>query len=350
MYGRGLRLVECALPNADRVILKAFKATVNRRSNVPGRIDFHHHFLSKEYLDAVGIERAAAPGSAGHVEPWTAEQSLEIMDAFEIDASILSVSAPGIDLDSPERTANLARACNEAQARIVENYPLRFGSFAILPLPEIDSSLRELEYAFDTLHADGVVLMSNYAGSYIGSRAFWPLFEELDRRSAVVLVHPTLPQNYRGLQTVSLSTLEFPFDTARAIVSMLYDGTPTRFPRVRLIWSHAGGVMPYLAGRTAVLSERNRNFQLNGSKLLEAMRGFYYDLTQSTNAATFAALRALVPIEHLLFGSDCPFAREKQISTALAERQTLGLSLEHERLLDADNARPLIPRLFASQA
>jgi predicted TIM-barrel fold metal-dependent hydrolase len=131
---------------------------------------------------------------------------------------------------------------------------------------------------------------------------------------------------------------------------MLYDGTPARFPRVRMIWSHAGGVMPYLAGRTAVLSERNRNFQLNGNKLLEAMGGFYYDLTQSTNAATFAALRTLVPIEHLLFGSDCPFAQQKQMSAALAERQKLGLSSEQERLLDADNARPLIPRLFGSRA
>ncbi len=316
---------------------------------MPERIDFHHHFLSKEYLDAVGIERAAMPGSAGHVEPWTAEQSLEIMDVFGIDVSILSVSAPGIDLDTPERTAKLARVCNEAQASIVEDHPRRFGSFAILPLPDIDLSLRELEYAFDTLRADGVVLMSNYAGSYVGTREFWPLFEELDRRSAVVFVHPTLPQNYRGLQTVSLSTLEFPFDTARAIVSMMYDGTPVRFPRVRLIWSHAGGVMPYLAGRTAVLSERNRNFELNGNKLLQAMRGFYYDITQSANPATFAALRALVPIEHLVFGSDCPFAQLKQISAALEERQKLGLSLEQERFLDVDNARPLVPRLFSNQ-
>ncbi len=312
---------------------------------MPGRIDVHHHFMSKQYLDAVGIERAASPGSAGHVEPWSAAQSLEFMEAAGITGAVLSVSAPGIGLDSAEKTAALARECNEAQARIVGDHPGRFGFFAILPLPDIETSLRELTYAHDALSADGIVLMSNYSGDYVGSPKFRPIFAELNRRRGTAFVHPTLPHGYRGFPGVSLSTLEFPFDTARAIVSMLYDGTSEWFADVKVIWSHAGGAMPYLAGRTAVLSRRNTEFHLNGDKLLPAMAGFFYDLTQSCNLATFAALRALVPLDHLLFGSDCPFAKEPQIRATLAELDRLGLASEERGKIEYDNAALLFPRL-----
>lgn len=307
-------------------------------------IDVHHHFMSQAYLDAVGVERAASPGSAGHVDPWTAELSLEFMDKSGIDATVLSVSAPGIDLGTSAGTARLARQCNEAQARMVADHPRRFAFLAILPLPDIDAGLREMAHAFDALGADGVVMMSNYGGEYIGSETFWPLFEELERRKAVAFFHPTLPHNFRGFPGVSLSTMEFPFDTARAIMSMLYHGTPEKFPAVRMIWSHAGGVMPYLAGRTAVLSQRNKNFRLSGDKLAPAMAKFYYDATQSLSAPTFAALRALVPIEHIMFGSDCPFAREPQVRAVLAELDRLALPAVARTAFERGNALALFPR------
>ena len=307
-------------------------------------VDVHHHFMSQAYLDAVGAERAASPGSAGHVDPWTAELSLEFMDKAGIAAAVLSVSAPGIDMATPAETARLARTCNEAQARMVADHPQRFAYLAILPLPDIDASLREIAHACDTLNADGVVLMSNYAGEYIGSDKFWPVFEELDRRNAVVLIHPTLPHNFRGFPGVSLSTMEFPFDTARAIMSMLYHGTPEKFPAVRMIWSHAGGVMPYLAGRTAVLSQRNKNFVLSGDRLAPAMAKFYYDMTQSLSAPTFAALRTLVPLDRILFGSDCPFAREPQVRAVLGELDRLQLPDAERQQIERTNALALFPR------
>ena len=216
---------------------------------MPGLIDVHHHFMSQAYLDAVGVERAASPGSAGHVEPWSARQSLEFMDMAGIDAAVISVSAPGIDMGTPQKTAELARRCNEEQAGMVAEHPRRFGSLAILPLPDIDAALREIAHAFDVLKADGVVMMSNYGGEYIGSDKFWPVFEELNRRKAVAFFHPVAPEGFRGFPGVSLSTMEFPFDTARAIMSMLYFGTPEKFPNVKMVFSHAGGAMPYL-GRT----------------------------------------------------------------------------------------------------
>jgi predicted TIM-barrel fold metal-dependent hydrolase len=309
-----------------------------------GIIDVHHHFMSQAYLDAVGTERAASPGSAGHVDPWTAELSLEFMDKAGIESAVLSVSAPGIDMATSAQTARLARECNEAQARMARDHPKRFGFLAILPLPDIDASLAEIEHAFGPLSADGAVMMSNYAGEYIGSEKFWPVFEALNRRNAVAFFHPTLPHNFRGFPGVSLSTMEFPYDTGRAIMSMLYHGTPEKFGNVRMIWSHAGGAMPYLAGRTAVLSQRNRNFRLSGDKLVPAMRSFYYDATQSLSAPTFAALRALVPLERILFGSDCPFAREPQVRAVLAELDRLELPMLEREQIERGNALALFPR------
>jgi len=309
-----------------------------------GLIDVHHHFMSQAYLDAVGVERAASPGSAGHVEPWSAAQSLEFMDMAGIDASVISVSAPGIDMGSSQATAKLARQCNETQALMVRDHPKRFGSLAILPLPDIDASLHEIEHAFGALKADGVVMMSNYGGDYIGGNKFWPIFEELNRRKTVAFFHPVAPEGFRGFPGVSLSTMEFPFDTARAIMSMLYCGTPEKFSDVKMVFSHAGGAMPYLAGRTAVLSQRNKDFKLSGDKLMPAMQGFYYDVTQSLSAPTFAALRALAPLDHLMFGSDCPFAKEPQVLAVLAELDRLGLPPAERKMLERGNALHLFPR------
>ena len=311
---------------------------------MPGLIDVHHHFMSQAYLDAVGVERAASPGSAGHVEPWSAEQSLEFMDMAGIEAAILSVSAPGIDMGTARQTADLGRQCNVDQADMVRQSPTKFGFLAILPLPDLDASLGEIEFAFDTLNADGVVMMSNYGGEYIGSSKFWPVFEELNRRKAVAFFHPVAPEKFRGFAGVSLSTMEFPFDTARAIMSMLYYGTPEKFPNVNMIFSHAGGAMPYLAGRTAVLSQRNKAFQLSGDKLTPALRNFHYDVTQSLSAPTFAALRALVPMDNLLFGSDCPFAKQPQVRVTLTELDRLGLTAADRAKLERENATRLFPR------
>jgi predicted TIM-barrel fold metal-dependent hydrolase len=311
---------------------------------MPGLIDVHHHFMSQAYLDAVGVERAASPGSAGHVEPWTAEQSLEFMDMAGIAASVISVSAPGIDMGTPQETAKLARKCNEEQAGMVREHPRRFGFLAILPLPDIDASLREIDHAFGALSADGVVMMSNYGGEYVGSSKFWPVFEELNRRKAVALFHPVAPEGFRGFPGVSLSTMEFPFDTARAVMSMLHYGTPEQFPDMNMIFSHAGGAMPYLAGRTAVLSQRNKDFRLSGDKLMPAMRRFFYDVTQSLSAPTYAALRALAPPEQLLFGSDCPFAKEPQVRAVLGELERLALPDTERAKLEYGNAKALFPR------
>jgi predicted TIM-barrel fold metal-dependent hydrolase len=267
------------------------------------------------------------------------------METAGIDAAVLSATAPGITMATAEATVRVARMCNDEQARMVQAHPRRFGFLAILPMPDIDACLREIDRAFGELSADGIVFMSNYGGEYIGSPRFWPVFEELNRRKAVVLVHPTLPLGYRGFPGVSLSTMEFLFDTARAMTSMLYYGTPEKYAGVRMIWTHAGGAMPYIAGRMAVLSRRNKDFALSGDGLFPALARFYYDVTQSLAAPTFVGLRAVAAPDRLLFGSDCPMAREPQVRAALADLDRLNLSSSERDGLERTNALALFPRL-----
>jgi predicted TIM-barrel fold metal-dependent hydrolase len=289
-----------------------------------GRIDVHHHFLSDAYVKAIGRERIAAQSSVGSIPVWTPQVSLELMDQNGIDTAYLSVSSPGVGMDTPGATASLARECNEAQTKVRTDQPRRFGVFAALPLPEIEATLREIEYSYDLLHVAGVGMMTNYAGVHIGDPRLWPVFEELNRRKAIVCVHPTMPFNFMGVPNVSPSTLEFPFETTRALVSMLVHGTAARFPDVRMIWPHAGGAIGALAGRANVLSTRNAKWVQKGpDQLLPALRRFYYDVTQSTSGGAYEALRAIASPDLVLFGSDVPFAGQAQIDVTLREMAKL---------------------------
>jgi predicted TIM-barrel fold metal-dependent hydrolase len=310
------------------------------------RIDVHQHYLAKHYLDAVGMDRITANSTVRSLPEWSVAGSLELMDKVGIDSAILSVSDPGIELETDERTARLARECNEGQARVVSDRPTRFGFFAALPLPNVADTLREIAYCLDDLHADGVGMLSNYRGAYVGDPAFWPVFEELDRRRAILFVHPTRPSGTSGIPGMAPAILEFPFDTTRAIVSLLYYGTAARFPNVRVIWTHGGGAMPYMAGRTAVVSARDPKFQQSGpGRLVPALQNFYYDLTQSASRPTFAALRSLVPYEKLLYGSDRPFAAENQVRLAMDDFAGLDLTDAERSAITRDNAVALFPRL-----
>ena len=262
------------------------------------------------------------------------------MDRNDIDVAYLSVSAPGVGMDTAAATARLARECNEGQTRIRADHPRRFGVFAALPLPDVDTTLREIAYAFDTLKVDGVGMMTNYDGVHIGDPRFWPVFDELNRRTAIVCVHPTMPFDFTGVPNVSASTLEFPFETTRAIISMLVHGTAARCPDTRMIWPHAGGAISALAGRANVLSVRHPKW------LREALTSFWRPCAAS--ATTWRNRRAPAPRPRWLpsprptscySARMCHFAGQPQVDVALAEMKALD-----SRNLDAinrDNARAL---------
>ena len=212
------------------------------------KIDVHHHIVPKEYLKAlasVGIKNAV-----GEPFPqWDIENTLAFMDRQGITVAITSISAPGIFFGDNDFTQKLSRQCNEISACMVREYPNRFGAFAILPLPDIEASLVELEYALDILKLDGVTMLTNIGGIYIGDTHYEELFSELNRRRAVVFIHPNVPPLDTLPMIIKPAVLEFVFDTTRAIANLIHRGATKRFPDIRFIFSHAGGTAPFIAWR-----------------------------------------------------------------------------------------------------
>jgi 6-methylsalicylate decarboxylase len=340
------------------------------------RIDVHHHFVPPEYVAA--LARIGVTGAGGEdFRGWSPEQSLAMMDRQGIASSLLSLSAPGVFFGDRGLARDLARTTNEFAARMVSDNSHRFGFFATLALPDVDGAALELNYAMDTLHADGVILLSNYAGQYPGDPAFEPLFTELNRRKSVVFLHPTaatgaaVPQGSNAgatLAGIPSAMLEFVFDTTRAVTTLLAQGTLERTPNVRYIIPHAGGTVPYLALRVAAgamwkagtvtkgatwgpdMSQQERSAQL--AQVITAMsqlQRLYYDTAFSDPASTFPSLLALVEPSQLLFGSDYPWAGEGLVSLVLKRLESYqGLDQQARRAIERDNALSLFPRFAAS--
>jgi predicted TIM-barrel fold metal-dependent hydrolase len=242
-------------------------------------------------------------------------------------------------------TRTLARACNDYGATLVRDHPARFGLFAAMPLPDVDGTLREIEYALDTLKADGIGLFTSYGDRWLGHPDFRPVMEELHRRRAVVHVHPTAANCCRNLdyaQGVAPGSMEYGTDTTRAIMGVAFSGDAARFPGVQFIWSHAGGTVPFLAGRIEGASNNAKDRLPNG--FIAEIRKFYYDLAGASNRGAVASLLELVKPSQILFGTDFPpGGTSAEYVKALSELKLL--SAADLRAIDRDNAVKLLPRL-----
>ena len=221
------------------------------------RIDVHHHFIPQFHVDAM-----MAPGrrATGPPPKWSPALSLEEMDKSGIATAILSIAQPGVWYgDNVEEARGLARQLNEYGARLVRDHPGRFGLFAVIAPPDVQGSLKEIEYAFDTLKADGIGLLTSYQSKYLGDALFAPVYEELNRRKAVVYVHPTSPDCCHGLVPgIPPSSIEYATDTTRTIAHLVFSGTAMKFPDIRWIFSHSGGTLPFLTGRFVRLAEERK--------------------------------------------------------------------------------------------
>lgn len=301
------------------------------------RVDFHHHFLPPAHIEAILSQR-----ESGRPPKWSPEISLEEMDKNGISTAIVSLVQPGVWIGDIEKSRKLARTCNEYGARMVADHPTRFGFFAAIPLPDIEGSLREIEYALDTLKADGIGLMTEFDGKYLGDPSFRPVFEELNRRKALVFTHPTQPQCCMGLVPgVSVSTIEYATDSTRTIASLLFSGTAARCHDARFIFSHGGGTVPFLVGRFDTLAASKKNSEL-GEGVHPELQRFYYEIAQANHPGALAALTKLVPISQVLFGSDYPL---RPAAEAVAGVSSYGFTDSERRALNGDNALRLVPRL-----
>lgn len=300
----------------------------------PHRIDVHHHAIPVAYRRAL-TRRGITEAGGRDLPEWDPGSSLGVMDRNGIATAVLSVSAPGVHFGDDREARDLARRCNEASAELAATHPARFGFFASLPMPDTDGSAAEAAYALDELGADGVVLLSSHHdGSYLGDPRFDAVLAELDRRSAVAFVHPVAPAFLDRVDIgIPAFAMEFTFDTTRAACNLAYTGALERYPNIRYVLSHAGGTVPYLVGRFDLLwftddalAERAPR---GGSAYL---RSLYFDTALSANPHALSSLMALVGTDHVVFGSDYPFAPE------LATQLTID-GLAGHPWIDDDRAR-----------
>jgi predicted TIM-barrel fold metal-dependent hydrolase len=303
----------------------------------PHRIDVHHHIVSPAFVAELR-ERLLPP-----TLNWTPERSIEDMDRAGIATAITSVTTPGVWIGDDAQGRRLARDANDYAARLAADHPGRFGIFAALPLPDIDASLAEIEYGLDTLKADGIALFTSYRDKWLGDPRFDPVMAELDRRRAVVFVHPEAPLCCRGLLPgVHEHVLEYGFDTTRAITNILFSGTALRYRDIRWIFCHGGGTTPFLAERLVRAPSLNKALaQLVPNGVMAELRRFHYDVAQVAHPMALAALTRLVTISQILWGTDFPFRFGTEYVQALEE---FGFEAEDLHNIERENALRLLPR------
>src|SRR5258708_15202428 len=294
------------LPGAARLAAQSSPGTSSAGLN---RIDVHHHLFSPTYQNRSGPIRLSTRSDPA-LAHWTPQKALDEMAKAGIATAMLSIATGGIPSNQAgEAARSLARDSNEYGARMVRDYTGRFGLFAALPMLDQDASLREIEYGFDTLKADGISMMTNYGNKWPGDAVFAPAFAELDRRKAVVFIHPTTPCCCdKLLPGVPASWIEYDFDSMRCLTSLLINGTFTKFPNVRFIFTHSGGTIPVLARRVGDMFPPE--LAAGAPHGVEAeIKKLYFDIANGTNPSSLAALTKLVPTSQLLFGTDFPFVR-----------------------------------------
>jgi 6-methylsalicylate decarboxylase len=307
-------------------------------------IDVHHHMLPPRYV-AYGRERLLGNAPAfAEVLRWTPERTLETMARNGIDKAVLSLTQPGLRFDDIDATRDMIRYCNEYGAELVRDHPGKFGLFATLPLTDIDGSLREIEYAFDTLKADGVGLLTSYGNRWPGHPDFDPVFEELNRRKAVVFFHPNTPACCLNLiPDLTSPILEYLFNTARAIASLIVSGTLSRLPDLTCIFCHAGGALtPQMRRLTRAVDGNPKLKQRVPAGAMAEIRRLFYDTAQSADPENLGALLSLVPDTQILFGTDYPYLQPPITTEPMAR---LGFDDARLKAIARENALRLFPRM-----
>src|ERR1700738_3977051 len=270
-----------------------------------GRIDVHQHVVPPFWAEALAAHGGDPSGWSSPA--WTPENAIDFMDSQGIAMGILSLTAPGVTGWSRAERRDMARRGKEYTASLVAKRPDRFGNFVTLPLPDVEGALAELERAFQDLKADGVILLSNYEGRYLGDPAFEELWKELDRRKAVVFVHPGKPA-IAIIDGIPGPIVDYPYDTTRTAVQLVLNGVTARYKHARIILSHAGGFLPYASDRFSELAGAVRADAPSPENILKEFQRFYFDTALSSGPAALPSLQAFAAPGHILYGSDFPYA------------------------------------------
>ncbi|HUA33389.1 MAG TPA: amidohydrolase family protein [Candidatus Binataceae bacterium] len=314
--------------------------------NLSRKIDVHAHYLPPGYADEMRSGGLVHPDGMPDYPKWSVELALEAYDKLGIETGVLSISSPGVHYGNDAAARRLARKVNEAGAEAVTKHPQRFGLFAALPIPDVEGSLDELAYAMDTLNADGIGLKTNTHGVYLGDAKFEPIFQELNRRKAVVFIHPTSPSCWQQCAMgYPAPMIEFPFDTARAVTNLIFSGTLERCPDVTIIVPHNGGALPILAGRIAAVGGRLRLGPAGTRDAITYLRRLYYD-TAIQSKHTLSSLLQLADVGQIVYGSDWPWYPEAAgLETNKELEEGSFFSDQDREAICRSNALRLLPRI-----
>ena len=310
-------------------------------------IDVHQHVIPDLYK--AELARVGVLGSGENPWPaWSMQRQLELMDELGIDAVLLSIASPGAYFGDVEFTKKLVRGCNEVMTQMVADHPGKFGAMAFVALPDVQAACRDVEYALDTLKLDGINLQTHTAHRYLGHPEEDELYAELDRRKAVVFVHPQRPP-VKGMPNYSFPAgyTELTFDTTRAITNLLYNGTLARFPNIRWIMPHMGGVTPFLLFRLSGIEDDPKAREKVPEGVATYLNRLYYDVAQSPSKLALNALLELADPSRILFGTDYPSARpaEKVMrDTVAAVKSFDGFDEPLRQKVMSGNAQVLLPR------
>ncbi|CAO1604209.1 hypothetical protein XANCAGTX0491_007774 [Xanthoria calcicola] len=319
------------------------------------RIDVHHHFLPPAYTEVIKVQS----DPSGWEEPtWSLPMSKDFMSARGIKTTIFSVSAPGVDVMTPEQGITVSRQCNEYGAHLRDSSPSHYGFFAMVPDPSINlpAALSEIKYAFDTLHADGVCLLTRYGkhAGYLGHPEYTPLWDDLNSRHAVVFVHPNHPADTELVNPALPSPLaDYTHETTRFALDMITSDTlSSHAHNCKIILSHAGGTLPFIAHRVAsALPSLLKHHHLKAktfSEIMAEMKTFYLDLALGSNELSLPLLLKFTGPRRLLFGSDLPYPTRETMDYFTGELdgyQSGSMSEEDAYAVDCGNALELFPRL-----
>ncbi|MFZ3006428.1 MAG: amidohydrolase family protein [Phenylobacterium sp.] len=315
-----------------------------------GRVDVHQHFLPEVYAEALAKAGLRTVDGGMPVPAWSASAALEMMDRQEIATAMISLSSPSTHFLPPGERAGLVGQVNEAGAALVAAHSGRFGFFATLPMPDIAASLAAMTRAFEVLGVDGVILETNIDGTYLGAPAFAPIFAELNRRRATLFLHPTSPACFEAVGLGRPAPLlEFPLDTTRTLVDLLYSRTLQTHPDIKVIVPHGGAALPALVARIAAFAGLPfiTPRPASEAEVFETLARLYYDVALSAHPVPLAGLRRLAPISQILFGSDWPFTPEGGVARNIRQLSESGLSDEDLRAIARENAVAIFPRLAA---
>jgi predicted TIM-barrel fold metal-dependent hydrolase len=277
-----------------------------------GRIDVHHHFAPTFHRDALGSLRN------GPWPKWSPAMSIEDMDKSGIDTAVLSIVQPGSWVGNIEGTRTLTRKLNDYSATLVRDHAGRFAQFTCLYLPDIEGSLKEIEYGLDTQKSQGICLLTSYGDKYLGDPLFAPVYEELNRRKALIYVHPTTPQCCGKLVPgIPAGSIEYATDTTRTIAHLVFSGSTVRYPDIRWIFSHSGGTLPFLTGRFVRQAAVQKPAFLPNGPMPEFAK-LHYELAQGNTPGQIAALLKMVSADKVLYGTDFPFRDGAEVNAGIA--------------------------------